>query len=329
MLSPHEALGAIRLLGECTTCRCARFGQTDTAQAERLEEMAKALATTQQRVRTLTEANEVQRIELDRTRRLFDEGVAVRAKQERDGKKREKERQKEVEEEEIKMFGLRHEVREVVEQAMHWQNGRSPCEWLKQALAIAYQLGEIEIELDEFSLTALVRAGFLEVGDRLQNKGNEMGEICVSGEETSSLVALISNHSGFYRSPEEWLVAHSNKRVAKNRIEKQLREILVYRRDMVIGSLHSIWQGALQTKDSFRDSCDRSLLTVRGLQFDAISLQRLGAAAVAPVRSIVAGCANWTAESAPIIARAVTELLAAWAKSMQLLTTVAQLEKGK
>jgi hypothetical protein len=68
--------------------------------------------------------------------------------------------------------------------------------------------------------------------------------------------------------------------------------------------------------------------TLDGLQFDAASLQQLGLKAVSPVRAIVAGCASWKHESAPRIARAVTELLAAWSQAMQLLATVARLKQG-
>jgi hypothetical protein len=317
-----------RLLGECVTCRCARFGETDTAQALRLEQMAKALDVANQRIRMLTDANEVQRAKLERVNSLFDAGIRDRAKQERETRKKEEVRQRKQEEEAIAIFGLKNEVRELIEMAMHWKEGRKECEWLKQALALAYQMGEIEIELEAFSLTALLRAGALELGDSLTEKGGEHGTIYVSGEDMNSLIAVIGNASGYYRRPEDWISATLNKRIPKNRVEKQLREIVVKRRSVVIGSLFEIWQEALQKKCILKDQYVCKHSTLDNLQFDAASLQQLGLKAVSPVRAIVAGCASWTHESASRIARAVTELLAAWSQAMQLLATVARLKQG-
>lgn len=322
----HWPLSPTRMIGECVTCRLAQFGETNAEQAENMERMAKDLSKAQQRIAILTDANNDQRKKINKLQLLFDEGVSAGAKQEREMQQRARDIEKRKEEEEVAMFGLKFKVEGVVEEAMHWRDGRTKCDWLKQALAIAYQMGEIEIRLGEFSLTALLRAGSLEVGDNVIGKGGEVGVICVSGEEMNSLVAVIGNESGYYRRPEDWIAAKSNKRIAKNRIEKQLREIVVQRGGILVGSLCEIWQETLERKGTFSEPAAPRAVTMRGLQFHAASLQRLGAEVVAPVRAIVAGCASWTPESGLFISRSVAELLTVWAQTMQLLTTVANPE---
>ena len=291
--------------------------------------MAKDLSKAQQRVVLLTDANNDQRKQIDKLKMLFEQGVSAGAKQEREMQEREIEIEKRKEEEEVAMFGLKFKVEQVVGEAMHWRNERTKCEWLKQALAIAYQMGEIEIRLGEFSLTALLRAGSLEVGDIVIGKGGEVGVICVSGEEMNSLVAGIRNESGgYYRRPEDWMAAKANKRIAKNRIEKQLREIVVKRRGILVGSLCELWQETLERHGTFSEPAAPKVVTMRGLQFHAVSLERLGNQVVAPVRAIVAGCASWTPDSGLFISRSVTELLTVWAQTMQLLATVANTESS-
>ena len=103
-----------------------------------MEQIAKALEVANQRIRMLTDANEVQRATLERLNSLFDAGIRDRAKQERETRKKEEERERKREEEEIFIFGSKNEVRELIEMPMHWKEGRKEFEWLEQALALAY-----------------------------------------------------------------------------------------------------------------------------------------------------------------------------------------------
>ena len=78
-----------------------------------------------------------------------------------------------------------------------------------------------------FNLLEMVVMGELREGDKLIHKGREEGELIVGGGDVNSIEVGVGWMGMNYRSVRDWISGKEGKKVAKNRMEKTMKELLV------------------------------------------------------------------------------------------------------
>ena len=318
-----------RLLGCCPKCRIQRFTDENVTLAETLENAERQTITLRNRVNILTTTNDVLRKELEKKEKSWQRAVSEGAAQERVRKKEIREEEKWRMEAGVEIERMKIRIEDVLERILRKEKRKDYGEVIEECMEIGYELGMKRKREKGFNLLEMVVMGELREGDKLIHKGREEGELIVGGGDVNSIEVGVGWMGMNYRSVRDWISGKEGKKVAKNRMEKTMKEITVVRDGWSLGNLGEMWSEH-DTTEKEKENCSDTKKAIEQIRDSDVkvrmnarisALRGIGEEAVVNVRRILV-CTTHSLCSFEDACIAITEVLRCWARVSEFLQLV-------
>ena len=297
--------------------------------AETLEKAEKEATALRNRVDILTSTNEVLRKDSEKKEKSWHRSVEEGAKQERDRERERVGEKKWRSDVEVEIERMKIRIEDLMERIMRKEERKDYGEVIEECMEIGYELGMKRKREKGFSLLEMVVSGKLREGDKLIYKEEEEGVLVVGGGDVNSMEVGVNWLGVNYSSVRDWISAKGTKRLAKNRMEKTMKEITVVRDGRLLGHLGEMWtvhdtveregRNCSETRKAIGQIRDNSVKVRMNARISG--LRGMGEDAVVNVRRILVGMTHslGSIEDACV---AVTEVLRCWARVSEFLQLV-------